>query len=63
MTFSETPAEDRHEAVSGTTGLGANGDTDLAMADGAALPAKDRFAASADGFPPTGSPTSLSLKS
>ena len=51
MTFSETPEDDRHEAVSGTTDLGANGDTDLAMADGAALPAKDRFAASADGFP------------
>ena len=51
MTFSETPAEDRHEAGSGTTDLGANGETDLAMADGAALPATDGFTASADGFP------------
>ena len=45
MTFSETPAEDRHEVVSGTTDLGANGETDLGMADGAALPATDGFAA------------------
>ena len=51
MTFSETPEEDRHEAVSGTTDLGANGEADLAMADRAALPATDGFAAPADRFP------------
>ena len=50
MIFSETPEEDRHEAVFGTTDLGANGEADLAMADGAALPATDGFAAPADGF-------------
>lgn len=48
MTFSETPAEDRHEAVSGTTDLRTNSDADLGTADESALPATDGI--DTDGF-------------